>query len=446
VSTAAGPEGAPAQGPGHKLLQHPAIRAGVLFVDFFLIILAFYQVKPASRSLFLDHANAASLPYLWVASAVLLLLLMPVYQRLVARYRRVDVVLGTCALVIVLLIVFSLFLLQQPGLATAVAFYLLVDLLSVVLVEQFWSLTNSVYRSADGQRWYGLIASGGVVGGMLGGLLAAALVVVSPLTTTDLPLVAAGLLALMMVLTLWLGRNGLYDQAPKPTAEAARDAAALWSALRGNRYLLLIALMLLLSQIAEPIVEYQLMNLVERTYSEREARTAFLSGFYSLLSAVALGVNLLLVPLVYRHGGMLAALLVQPLLLAAGALLFSVNVQMWTAGLMKILDRGLSYSINRTARELLYVRIDPSTIFRAKAWIDMVGYRAFKIPGSLLILLLTQWLPWGSVGLAQLSWVVIGLCMVWVVVAVFIAARLLPATGVPLPAHPLTGRIPGREP
>lgn len=434
---------APASGP----LQSPVSRALVLFFNFFFIILAYYQVKPASRSLFLDYADAASLPYLWVASAALLLTLMPVYQGLIARYRRLNVVLGTCALVIALLLVSPVFLLRLPGLTTAVAFYLLVDLFSVVLVEQFWSLTNSVYRSADGRRWYGLIASGGVAGGLLGGLLASTLVIVSPLTTIDLPLVAASLLGLVLGLTIWLGRNGLYDEAAPATAQAKFDAAVVWRTLRGNRYLLLIALMLLLSQIAEPIVEYQLMSLIEQTYSEREARTAFLSGFYALLSGVALGVNLLLVPMIYRYGGILVALLVQPTLLAASAALFSANVQLWTAGLMKVVDRGLSYSINRTARELLYVRIDAATIFRAKAWIDMVGYRAFKIPGSLLILLLTQWLPWGwSAGLAQLSWVVIALCMVWIMVAVYIATRMLPESDAPVAAHPLTGRLPGENP
>lgn len=428
-------------------LNSPATRALVLFFNFFLIILAYYQVKPASRSLFLEYGDAASLPYLWVASAVLILLLIPVYQGLIARYQRLNVVLGTCALVIALLLVSPVLLRLQPGLAAAVAFYLLVDLFSVVLVEQFWSLTNSVYRSASGRRWYGLIASGGVAGGLLGGLLASTLVIVSPLTTLDLPLVAAAMLGLMMGLTLWLGRNGLYDQAPAPTAQAASDAAEVWRALRGNRYLLLIALLLLLSQVAEPIVEYQLMSLVERTYAEREARTAFLSGFYALLSGVALGVNLLLVPLIYRYGGILVALLTQPVLLAASAALFGANVQLWTAGLMKVVDRGLSYSINRTARELLYVRVTPATLFRAKAWIDMVGYRAFKIPGSLLILLLTQWLPDGwSIDIAQLSGVVVFLCMVWIMTAVYMSKRLLPERDPPVPANPLTGRQPEPAP
>ena len=54
-------------------------------------------------------------------------------------------------------------------------------------------------------------------------------------------------------------------------------------------------------------------------------------------------------------------------------------------------------------------------IYRAKAWIDMFGYRLFKISGSFLILLFTQWLP-VSLGIAQLSWITTGICAVWVAI------------------------------
>ncbi|MGH8562294.1 MAG: Npt1/Npt2 family nucleotide transporter, partial [Nevskiales bacterium] len=186
-----------------------------------------------------------------------------------------------------------------------------------------------------------------------------------------------------------------------------------WRALRGNRYLALIALMLLMSQIAEPIVEYQFMHLVEQAYPEREARTAYLSHFLSVLSGIALLVNLLVTPLIHRRLGAVAGLLVQPLLLGVAALTFALQSRLFVGAAMKIADRGLSYSINRASRELLYVPVDPATIYRAKAWIDMVGYRAFKIAGNAVILLLTQWLPW-KLSYEQLSWVVLGFCGLWI--------------------------------
>jgi hypothetical protein len=43
----------------------------------------------------------------------------------------------------------------------------------------------------------------------------------------------------------------------------------------------------------------------------------------------------------------------------------------------------------------------------------MFGYRMFKILSSFLILVLTQWVPL-KVGVAQLSWLTIGICVTWV--------------------------------
>ena len=408
-----------APGPLHR----PAWRSILLFLDFFLIILAYYQVKPASRSLFLEYADARDLPYLWTASALLLLGLMPLYGRLLRKFSRLNIVLGTCGAALVLLVAFRV-LLREPGLPTAVGFYLLVDIFSVVLVEQFWSLTNSVFRSSDGRKWYGLIASGGLVGGLVGGLTASGLVSATPLETVDLPLVSAAVIGLMMWLTLRLARHGFYDEVAPPGAHQAR-VTDVWTTVRSSRYLTLIAVMLLLSQICEPIVEYQFMHFVEQTYLDKEARTAYLSGFLSLLSGAALAINLALAPLLLRGFGVGAGILAQPVLLGLSALGFAFEPRLGTAGIMKVADRALAYSINRTARELLYVWVDAATIYRAKAWIDMVGYRGFKIAGSVIILLLTQWLPW-QVGDAGLSWAVVTMCVGWIIAGAYIMRRLLP--------------------
>jgi AAA family ATP:ADP antiporter len=59
------------------------------------------------------------------------------------------------------------------------------------------------------------------------------------------------------------------------------------------------------------------------------------------------------------------------------------------------------------------VPINPVLIYQAKAWIDMFGYRIFKVVGSVLILLSTQWLPW-KLAAHQLSYLVWLICLTWV--------------------------------
>jgi AAA family ATP:ADP antiporter len=382
----------------------------LLFTNFFLIIAALYHLKPASRSTFITALSADRLPYVWIATALGLGLIIALYHRIVARHARINVVLGTCATVIALLLAFYPGM-RQPGQATAFGFYIFVDMLSVILVEQFWSLTNTVYTSEQGRRWYGLVATGGLLGGVAGGALSSFWIKQAGLQTMDLLLVAAGILLLLMLLTLFLGRLGLYRE-----HHGVRDAGPAgdggWRAILRHRYLFLIALLLLLAQMVEPLIEYQFMKVVEANVLEREARTAYLGNFFSVLSAVAIGVNLVVTPLVHRWFGAIGGLLAQPSAVMLGTLYYLSNASLLAGALLKIADRGLSYSINRASKELLYVPIDPLLIFRAKAWIDMFGYRLFKVLGSVLILLLTQWLPW-QVSAAQLGWLVLAVCGAW---------------------------------
>ena len=350
----------------------------------------------------------------WLASAAVLVLLMPFYVRIVDRLPRVRVVIGACLIFAGLLVGFHFWL---GGPIMAVAFYVLADILSVVLVEQFWSLTNSAFATAGGRRWYGLIGAGGLAGGLLGGQLAAALLARTPLTTLDLLWVAAGMILLIALLSAAMARRGLFAEQPAAPLPA-RGGGLAWMR---NRYLLLITGILLLAQVVEPVVEYQFMHFVQAEYPAREARTAFLSQFLSLLGGLALLVNLLLTPLVLRYLGAIGGLLFQPVGLVLGSLVFAAQPGLMSGAAMKIADRGLSYSLNRAAKELLYVPVEPALIYKAKAWIDMFGYRAFKVIGAVGILALTEWS-----GLltdpADYSPLVIGVAVAWIVLILRLAA------------------------
>jgi AAA family ATP:ADP antiporter len=402
------PEQGAAREPNLRTLQ---VRACFLFLNFLLIIMALYQLKPASRSLFIEFLGADRLPYVWIGTAVVMAALISWYHRLVGRYSRVRVVFGSCILFGALLILFRL-LFNHPHPATATAFYVFVDILGVVLVEQFWSLTNSIYSTREGKAWYGFIGTGGLLGGVIGGGAAALILKYTPLQTPDLLLVAAGSILLILVVTWVMGRLGIYREVENQGHPTRFKGG--WRALQQNRYLLLIAGILLLAQLVDPIVEYQFLKTVEAQFTELEARTTFLSAFFGVLGMVSIAVNLGLTPLVHRYLGVIAGLAVQPLALSICSLGFLARPTLLFGVAAKISDRGLSYSINRASKELLYVPIDSVLIYQAKAWIDMFGYRLFKIFGSFVILAFTQWLPI-AISVPQLSWFTVGICLLWIV-------------------------------
>ncbi len=393
----------------HRALRSLEIRAAFLFVNFMFIIMALYQLKPASRSLFIGEIGANGLPYVWIGTATIMGGVITLYHWMVARYSGHRVVLSTLFLCTAALAVFWS-LLQTPRGWVIVAFYIFVDILGVILVEQFWSLTNSIYTTREGRGWYGLVGTGGLIGGVAGSAAAAALIKTTRLETVDLLLVAAVLLFVIVLLSLLMGRLGMYCEIEHARKAAPRNG---WRALTRSRYLLLIASILLLAQLASPLIEFQFLKTVEGAYGEQEARTAFLSLFFGLMGIVSIGVNLVLTPLIHRTLGVIAGLLVQPLMMALCSFGFLFHPTVVMGSVTKISDRGLSYSINRASKELLYVPVNSVLIYQAKAWIDMFGYRIFKVFSSLLILLLTQWLPF-RVNVPQLSWLIVGLCMAWV--------------------------------
>lgn len=391
-------------------------RAVTLFINFMLVILAYYQVKAASRSLLLEYGGASAFPYVWIGSALLLLVFIGVYNRLVARFSRLQVVLASL-LGFALLLTFFHWLLGDGGIVSVVAFYLFVDLFSVVLVEQFWSLANSVTRVDEGHRSYWFIGTGGLVGGVAGGLVASALLTYTSMRTEDLLLSCAFLLVVTAGVNLAMARRQVFSEVTPEERVALRGEGL--RAVLGNRYLVLIALVVCLSQLAEPVVEFQFLRAIGEAYPETDARTRFISNFFSVLGFIAIGVNLLVTPLVHRRLGAIAGMAVQPATLAAVTLGFAAFPGLLTAAAMKIADRGLSYSINRASKEQLFIPVDPLLTYQAKAWIDMLGYRTFKVLGSGLIVVITALVvDHGLPG--ALAWLTVAICSLWVAAVVLL--------------------------
>lgn len=388
------------------------MRSAALFVNFFLIITALYQIKPASRSLVLEVINAEQLPYVWIASALVLLTIIGFYHRILRRFQRIQIVLGTAVLFMTMLLIFRL-LFRDAGFLTAVAFYIFVDILSVVMVEQFWSLANSIYNTKDGKNWYGLVGTGGLLGGGVGSAAAAVLIKYTPLQTPDLLLVAAGIIGLICILTVLMGYFKIYEEHQLvQTSMLRRHGRGRWELFARNKYLFLIAAALLMAQLISPMVEFQFMKIVASTYPEREVRTATLSLFFTVLSGFSIFVNLILTPIILRVFGILAGLMAQPVVLALSAYGFGLNPGFLAAAVMKISDRGLSYSLTRATKELLYIPVDTIVMYQAKAWIDMLGYRSFKLIGAFFILVLTQWTAIVP-NVIPLTWVIILGCAIW---------------------------------
>ena len=230
--------------------------------------------------------------------------------------------------------------------------------------------------------------------------------------TEDLLLSCAITLVVTIILTVFTSKSGLYNEVPE--AETIKLSGEGFKTLINNHFLLLIAAIICLSQLVQPIVEYQFLSMVNDQISLKDKRTEFISDFFVILGFTSLAINFSITPLVHRYLGAMAGLFVQPLILSITALTFIYNTTLTMASVMKVSDRGLSYSINRASKELLYVPINPIHIYQVKAWIDMLGYRLFKVIGASLILILGRYLA--ERNMTGLSMCTVLICLLWILV------------------------------
>lgn len=375
---------------------------------FFLIILAYYQIKPLSRSVVLSELGRDAFPPIWILTALILASLLPIYRRVLSAWTSHQVVRRTTCTVAFGCAGFWL-VLQRPSPFWAVVFYVFVDIFSVVLVEQFWSVVNSASDFRGGARSYGVVGSGGLLGGTIGGALASWLVESGTVGSVDLLLVSAGVLVAVTGF-LWMFRLPVREPVRgKETAEGHPHNPE-WRMYFRNPTVVLLAGLILITQLAEPFVEFLFLGSVHESLPTGDAQTAYIASVYSVLGGVALVLNLLVAPLLFRTAGILGGLLLQPLAIVGALILVLYQGGLASFALLKVMDRGVSYSVNRAAKELLYLRFSERTIYLLKAIIDMFGYRAFKIVGAGVIFLLTVFLQESSQAIIGILW---GICLFW---------------------------------
>jgi AAA family ATP:ADP antiporter len=383
---------------------------------FFLSVASYYQIKPASRTLAITVLGSTNLPYLWIGSAIALLLLLPIFAWRAKRFTPTKIVSSTSICLIISLIIFY-FLLSNPTPTTTIAFYILSDVYGVVLIEECWGWTSSRMKANRNKPWYGIVGSGALLGGMVGSILATALLAQNwiPFNTVDLLLVAAGLLCFLLLLLYVISKFSI--DAKEEEEKGSNDNDYLLQDTAPKRkappkvYLVYITSLILVAQLIEPIIEYQFMNKIEASITGLDERTKYLSGFFTLLSIGALFVNLTVFPLIYRTLGIAGGLMAQPVMIIAGSFLFLTSANLQSGAILKFLDRGLSYSINRSSKELLYLPLKVSSVYKAKSWIDMFGYRLFKVISSVGIIAATKW--YSGLTLADFSYAVIILAIIW---------------------------------
>ena len=439
-------DSAPRRNPLEQLLRLFAdVRGGegstvlLLALNIFLIFSAYYIIKPVRESLILAVPAGDQIKSYASAGQVLLLAgLVPLYAKLVTSLPRRTLLISTTLFFSVNMLLFYLAIkaLGVDSTALAVGFYLWVGVFNLMIPAQFWSFANDVYTVDQGKRLFAIVAFGASAGAVLGSDLTGRLV--EPLGVDEMLLVSAGILTLSLVVNMIVERREpvLGAEAPAPEKieqDTTPNTKGAFQLILSNRYLLLIAMLLLFLNWVNTTGEYILGRAVKE-YAEGLATERglsgdawgdflsvwigeFYSGFFRVVNLLSLFMQLFLVSRIIKYIGVRTALLILPLIAFAGYAFLAFAPVLSIIRWAKTAENATDYSLHNTLRHSLFLPTTREEKYKAKQGIDTFFVRAGDVLSAVLVFFGAQMLNLSTSGFAIVN---LGLVCIWLFLAVSI--------------------------
>jgi len=366
----------------------------LLALNVFLILMSYYMLKTVREALILAEGSAELKSYLSAAQVVVLAFAVPYYGRLVAKFPRMKLINTVTAFFLVCPVVF--YLLAQADVPLGMIYFVWIGVFNLMIVAQFWSLANDIYSKEEGERLLVIVGLGASLGAVAGARAAERLI--EPFGVLQLMLIGAGVLGLQLVLTNYIDRveRGRRPPAPKKAATAARPTNA-FTMVFNTRYLLLMALMLMLGNWINTTGEYILGSIVKENaaatiaagaaggLSEGQIIGGFYARYFTMVNAAGLFLQLFVVSRIVKHRGVPFAVMVLPAL-SFGAYNVVIFVPMLSAVMAaKVVENSTDYSLNNTVRNMLFLPCTYEQKFAAKQAIDSFFVRMGDVLSAALV-------------------------------------------------------------
>ena len=375
---------------------HEGVTAVLLTANLFLLLTAYYIIKPVREALILSGGGAEFKSYTSGFQAVLLLLLVPAYGAVASRVSRIRLINGVFLFFASNLVIF--YLLSRLGVPLYLAFFVWVSIFNVMVVAQLWSFANDLYTPEQGKRLFPIVGVGASVGGVAGSAIAAELI--KPFGVYQLMLVSAGILLLCLLLSNVIHRReksrihdvALQKQVEKPLA---RDGS--FRLIFKQRYLLYIALLILFLNVVNTDGEYMRDRIFTQAarqavatgttggLSETNLLGTYSADFQFWQNVLGLLIQFFLVSRVFKYLGVRGSLLVLPCIalctysMIAAAPIFAF---IWVG---KVLENSTDYSLMNTVRGALYLPTSREAKYKAKQAVDTFCVRFGDVMSSLVV-------------------------------------------------------------
>ncbi len=425
---------------GVELRPGEALGVLAMFGSLFLILLTAYLLKPAREMLILTEGTAEIRSYAVALQALLLLGFIPLYSKFSRRfnsYRYMQVVTAVC---VATLLLFAL--LGKLGVPVSVPYFVWLGAYSVLIIAQFWAFASELYSREAGERLFVIIALGASLGAWVGSALSRELVEY---------LDAYGLMmcgAFFLFLSALPARRATLSVPPDSRgSESAGERDQQASVFAGfqmvfsQRYLILMFAFVIMLNLVNTTGEYLLAAILESLYSEGSAAGEiavdkgtfvgrFYSTFYFVVNLLGVLIQFFLVSRLLRWAGFEIAFALTPVVVFLGYAAFAFLPVLALFRYYKMVENSLDYSLQNTARQMLYLPLNRQQKYEARAVIDPFGQRIGDLLQAGLIFAGLHWIALSEGDFMVLTLVLAGLNLL-VVLAIIRERRLLLAKQAP---------------
>jgi AAA family ATP:ADP antiporter len=396
------------------------VRAGegatalLMFINVFLILCAYYFIKPL-REGWIAVSDIGGLTKMEVKAyssfgqSVLLIPVVWFYGRLSEQWRPSTLVTRSTLFCMLNMAVFwalqpDFFFEQLP--LSGIVYYLWVGMFGVFVVAQFWAFAADVYTDESGKRLLPMIAIGATAGAASGSWITERLLSAGIISSEWLLMMAMIPLTASIILSRVVDRYRVRAAMVGVNSAAVKESStqSAIALVFSSRFLLATAIITLLLSWVNTNGENLLFRVVQEFIKAeataqgianpdellrftRDATTEFYGNFFFWVNMAALLLQAFVASRLLKYGGFGTIFLMMPVVALWSYAAMALIPILAIVKIMKIAENSADYSINNTARHVLWLPVPTEMTYKGKPTIDTFFVRIGDGVAALTVLI-----------------------------------------------------------
>jgi len=341
-----------------QIKPHEKKPALLLLLMFFAVVSASITGAAVRDAVFLIQFDKSYLPLMFVAVAITVAFIIPLYKKWTNEKDIVSVITLSG-----LLFSLSLFFLHQTleGYFIPIL-YVWIEIITILSILQFWMLAGEIFNPRQAKRLFTLIGAGGSFAGIGSGYGIKPFIGI--FGSENLLFLTIIFLGCMVILAQSL-RPFRQNQSQPVHSENSQSSKTTF-----DPYLKSIAIMIGLSAFISKIIDYQFKMMAAESFPVQHDLVNFFGTYYMSTGAATLVMQFFITGFILARFSILAGLLVLPISLAIGSSGFLALGTLSAVFFAKFSDQVFKFSTHNTVQEILWLPVSKQKKKATKPMLD----------------------------------------------------------------------------